>query len=116
MNFWEGLQDLVDTSEHHIERPKGTAHPRYEEFIYPFDYGYMKETKGSDGECLDLWVGSLKSNDVSGIIVTVDTEKRDSEINVLLGCTEADMKIILECHQRGAMKGLLIARSEPARV
>lgn len=31
-----------------IDRPKGSAHPRYPEFIYKVDYGYLKNTSSID--------------------------------------------------------------------
>ena len=38
--FWEALDELVLNSEIIIDRPKGTAHPKFSDFIYPVDYGY----------------------------------------------------------------------------
>ena len=40
--FWELLDKLVENSEIVIDRPKGTAHPRYPDFVYKVDYGYLK--------------------------------------------------------------------------
>lgn len=39
-DFWKALDDLVKHSEIVIDRPKGTAHPKYPNFIYRVDYGY----------------------------------------------------------------------------
>lgn len=36
--FWNALEELVKNSEIVIDRPKGSAHPRYSEFIYEVDY------------------------------------------------------------------------------
>jgi len=33
--FWQKLDSLVASSEIAIDCPRGTAHPRYPEFIYP---------------------------------------------------------------------------------
>ena len=41
-DFWRALDSLVDNSEIVIDRPKGTAHPKYPDFIYKVDYGYLK--------------------------------------------------------------------------
>lgn len=35
--FWNALDKLVTQSEIVIDRPKGTAHPRYPDFIYEVD-------------------------------------------------------------------------------
>lgn len=39
-DFWRALDSLVDNSGIVIDRPKGTAHPKYPDFIYKVDYGY----------------------------------------------------------------------------
>ncbi len=108
MKFWESLQALVDKSEVHIDRPRSSAHPRYSDYIYPFDYGYLQGTSSSDGGGIDCWVGSIGGKNVTGIVNVIDLVKGDSEIKILLGCTEDDMDTILQCHQRGAMAGLLV--------
>ena len=38
--FWNALDKLVAQSEIVIDRPKGTPHPKYSDFIYKVDYGY----------------------------------------------------------------------------
>ena len=114
MDFWNTLQKLVDESEVEIDRAKESAHPRYPDYIYPFDYGYLAKTTSTDGGEIDCWVGSLGGKDVTGVIVIVDPEKRDSEIKILLGSTPKDMSTILKCHQRGAMEGLLIEKPQPS--
>lgn len=57
-NFWMALDELVCNSEIIIDRPKGTAHPRYPNFIYKVDYGYLKNTSSMDGAGIDVWVGT----------------------------------------------------------
>ena len=43
-DFWKALDELVNTSEIVIDRPKGSTHPRFPNFIYRVDYGYLKNT------------------------------------------------------------------------
>jgi inorganic pyrophosphatase len=40
-DFWQALDSLISMSEIVIDRPRGTTHPRYPDFIYPLDYGYL---------------------------------------------------------------------------
>ena len=54
-DFWRALDSLVDNSEIVIDRPKGTAHPKYPDFIYKVDYGYLKNTSSMDGAGIDVW-------------------------------------------------------------
>ena len=108
--FWKALDELVNHSEIMIDRPKGTAHPRYPDFIYKVDYGYLKDTSSMDGGGIDVWVGSGEKK-IDAILCIVDLVKRDSEIKILIGCTEEEKKIGYETHNETAfMKGILIRR------
>ena len=55
--FGQALDELVRGSEIVIDRPKGTARPRFPELIYQVDYGYRKDTASMDGAGIDV-VGS----------------------------------------------------------
>lgn len=43
-DFWRNLDELVRQSKIIIDRPKGTAHPKFPDFIYKVDYGYLENT------------------------------------------------------------------------
>lgn len=109
-SFWHMLDRLVASSEIVIDRPKGTAHPRYSDFIYPFDYGYMKDTHAGDGDGIDVWLGSLPEKSPTAIVFTLDLLKRDAEVKVLLGCTRDEMHSILAVHQQFTQGAMLIER------
>ena len=95
-----------------IDRPKGSRHPRYPQIIYPMDYGYLKGTRSMDGGGIDIWIGSKEERRVEAVICTVDLLKKDSEIKLLIGCTEEEMETIDRFHNNsGYMKGLLIRRA-----
>jgi inorganic pyrophosphatase len=107
--FWQRLEELVAQSEIVIDRPKGTAHPRFPAFIYPLDYGFLKGVKGSDHEDLDIWLGSL-SKEVTGVIVTVDILKKDVEAKILIGCTPDELQTILKAMNSHYMSAQLLLR------
>lgn len=108
--FWHALDELVENSEIVIDRPKGTAHPKFPDFIYKIDYGYLKETTAMDGDGIDVWVGT-DGNKIDAIMVIVDLMKKDSEIKILIGCTEEEKQIIYQTHNETEyMKGVLIRR------
>ena len=112
--FWKALDELVSNSQIVIDRPKGTAHPKYPDVIYRVDYGYLKDTASMDGAGIDVWVGSGEKK-VDAIMCTVDLMKRDSEIKILIGCTEEEKKIVYETHNDSKyMKGILIRRGDRA--
>ena len=108
--FWLALDQLVESSEIVIDRPKGSAHPRYPDIIYQLDYGYLKNTASMDGEGIDVWLGTGERK-VDAVMCTVDLVKRDSEIKILIGCTEAE-KVYIDEHYNvdATMKGILIRR------
>ena len=109
--FWEMLTRMVAKSDIVIDRPKHSRHPRMSHIIYPVDYGYLKNTTAIDGEGIDIWVGSEPEKEVQGILCTVDSWKRDSEIKILYGCTEAEIQTIYEfTNARDGMKGILIRK------
>ena len=109
-NFWETLDSLVNNSEIVIDRPKGTAHPKYPNFIYRVDYGYLKNTSSMDGAGIDVWVGSGKKQ-IDAIMCIVDLMKRDSEIKILIGCTEEETQLVYQTHNESPyMKGIMISR------
>ena len=108
--FWKALDELVSNSEIVIDRPRGSAHPRFLTFIYKVDYGYLKNTASMDGAGIDVWVGSGDKK-IDAIMCIVDLMKRDSEIKILIGCTEEEKLEIYKTHNETQyMKGVLIRR------
>jgi inorganic pyrophosphatase len=108
--FWDALDKLVDSSEIIIDRPKGTTHPKYPKFIYRVDYGYLKDTSSMDGGEIDVWVGSGKK-EIDAIMCIIDLMKKDSEIKILIGCTEEEKAIVYETqNETQFMKGIIIRR------
>jgi inorganic pyrophosphatase len=108
--FWIEIEKLAGTNPIVIDRPKGSAHPRYPEVIYPLHYGYLKNTTAADGGGIDVWLGSLETKMLTGILCTFDTLKRDMEIKLLLGCTNDDLQLIQKFH--GGMFTLYIPNLE----
>ena len=113
-DFWKALDELVSNSEIVIDRPRGSAHPRFPNFIYRVDYGYLKDTASMDGGGIDVWVGSSDKK-IDAIMCIVDLMKRDSEIKILVGCTEEEKLEVYKTHNETQyMKGILIRRQIPA--
>ena len=113
--FWLALDQLLASSRIVIDRPKGSAHPRYPHMIYPLDYGYLEGTSSMDGGGIDLWLGSDASQKLDAAVCTVDLMKRDSEIKLLIGCTEEEKQTVLALHNDSQyMKGMLMRREETA--
>ena len=109
--FWSKLDELVTTGRIVVERPAGTAHPRYPSCVYPLDYGYLEGTQGSDGDGVDVWIGSQPERTVTAIVCTVDMEQLGAELKILVGCTKREAATILRSHNVGSQSALLVERS-----
>jgi len=106
--FWQALDKLVAESKIIIDRPKGSRHPKYPDHIYPLDYGYLEGTTAMDGGGIDVWKGS-NGDYIDAIICTVDLLKHDSEIKILIGCTEEEKQLALLRNEY--LKTILIRRN-----
>ena len=110
-DFWNYIDELIRTSQILIDRPKGSRHPRYPDFIYPLDYGYLEGTSAIDGSGIDCYLGSLRLQLLDAILVSVDLFKRDVEIKLLLGCSETEKQLALNASNDETMHAMLIRRS-----
>ncbi len=64
-----------------------------------------------DGAGIDVWLGTKGDRTLDAIICTADLLKKDSEIKLLIGCTEEEKAIIYETHNESEyMKGIMIRR------
>ena len=108
--FWEFLERLVSESEIVIDRPKGSSHPHYPKMKYELDYGYLKNSSSMDGEGIDVWLGSDQQKKLDAIVCIVDYLKKDSEIKILIGCTEEEKKIVVKTQTRPNMECMIIRR------
>ena len=110
-DFWDLLDRLVENSDIVIDRTKGTSHPKYPDCIYRVDYGYLKDTSSMDGAGIDVWLGTKGDRKLDAIMCTVDLLKKDSEIKLLIGCTEEEKALVYEMHNGSEyMKGIMIQR------
>jgi inorganic pyrophosphatase len=110
VDFWNSLSNLIVNDHIVIDRPKGSRHPRYADMIYPLDYGYIAHTTTSDREGIDVWVGTGNHRVINGLICTLDTQKRDAEMKILIGCTEAEIEAVLDFLKQNSLSPLLVRR------
>lgn len=109
-NLFDKLDQIVSDSKVVVDRPKGSKHPRYDDYIYPMDYGYLDGTHSQDGGGIDVWIGNDDARAITGILVIVDALKKDSEIKILLGCNKSEMNIALKKSNQGDMAAILLER------
>jgi F420 biosynthesis protein FbiB-like protein len=117
--FWVHLESLVQACPLVIDRPKGSAHPRYPELQYPLDYGYLQGSQAMDGGGVDAWLGTLPARSLNAVLLTVDLFKKDVEIKLLLGCTAQEEQLVLNFQNfafapsNRSMRAWLLRRSAP---
>ena len=90
---WEDWDRLIEKNGIYIDRPYGTAHPAYAEIVYPIDYGYIQNTAGSDGDEIDIFVGSA-TNKLVAASVTADFRKGDREVKLIYNCTPVEIYLV----------------------
>lgn len=111
-DFWNAIEKIVRNSKIIIDRPKGSTHPKYTDLIYKVDYGYLANTNSMDKEGIDIWLGTDPRKQIDAIMCIIDLIKKDSEIKILIGCTEEEKEIIYKTHNETEnMKGILIRRN-----
>ncbi len=106
-SFWDVVEELVRTGDISIDRPRGSSHPRFPEFVYPIDYGYVAGTVGGDREEVDVWVGSGPGG-VVGLFCTVDPFRRDAEVKILLGVTDDEVDQLVSFYAAQPQAALLV--------
>lgn len=113
--FWERLDALLAQSRIVIDRPRGSHHPRFPQIVYEIDYGYLDGTTSTDGEGVDVWIGSDPARRLDAVICTVDMDKRDAEMKLMVGCTEAEKSYIERFYNEWPDMGAVILRRPDGR-
>lgn len=111
--FWQIIDEWVQNGRIVIDRPRGTAHPRFPHFIYPLDYGYLENTASMDGGGINVWLGADPARRADAVMCIVDAMKGNSEIKILIGCTEEEKQLVYRVHNETEfMKGVLLEREK----
>lgn len=109
--FWQKLDTIFLSSKLEIDRPKHSCHYKYSNLIYPVDYGYLKDTAGSDMAPIDVFKGSNSSMQVQAAIVSADILKKDCEVKLVVGCSEEEIyEIMVFLNQTEYQKAVLLKR------
>lgn len=108
---WSAWETLIRSNGITIDRPRHSVHPVHDEIVYPIDYGFVSGTKSSDGEEIDIFVGTADSGLV-GAIWTTDHRKGDRECKFLIDCTPEEVYLVngFLNFDRSLMEGRLVLR------
>ena len=110
---WAEWEKLIVEAGISIDRPRNSIHPDRPEIRYPIDYGFVNGTLGTDGNELDIFVGSEETGLV-GAILTTDRIKKDRECKLLYNCSPEEVYLIngFINFDREKMWGALVMRVE----
>ncbi len=90
---WERWEQLIRLRGTVVDRPRGTPHPEHASIIYPIDYGFIADTLGSDGQAVDVFLGSADTGLVA-LIITADYRKPDREFKLLYNCSFEEIYLV----------------------
>ena len=68
----------------------------------------IKNTSGGDGNEIDVWRGSLGKKVLNAIACTVDILKRDTEIKLIVGCSDHEIEIIKRFYTSEYMSAIIL--------
>jgi inorganic pyrophosphatase len=108
---WAGWEALIAANGLTIDRPYGTPHPHFPEIIYPIDYGYVNGTVSTDGQEVDIFVGSVR-NGLVAMLLTTDHRRGDREVKLVYGCMPEEVYLVngFINFDRTLMDGVLVMR------
>lgn len=109
--FWQKLDTIYLSSKLEIDRPKDSVHYKYSNLVYPVDYGYLKDTTGTGMDPIDVFKGSLPSNQIQAAIITADILKKDCVVKLVVGCSDEEIYDIMHfLNQTQFQKAVIIFR------
>ena len=108
--FFAAAGELTARGGFVLDRPGGSFHPRHQEILYPVDYGHLTGTVSGDGDGIDVFRGECEGVGVVGIFVTVDLVKKDSEIKIVLDCSDGEVASIHELFETMRLAHIYIPR------
>ena len=75
-----------------VDRVLGSVHPKYNDLIYPINYGYIKGIMANDGEYQDAYIVGVNEpvDTFTGKVIAII--KRNNDIEDKLVVAPADMK------------------------
>ena len=106
---WHWWERLLSERGIVIDRPQGSAHPRFPDMVYPLAYGYIPGTVGGDGAEVDIFVGSGDTG-LAAALITYDPGKDDVELKLQWNATPAEEELAHAFLERHRMRVELIHR------
>ena len=108
---WDSWARVIAEQGVTIDRPAQEAHPEYPSIVYPLDYGFVPGTTSTDGEAVDVFLGSGTMGLV-GLLLTTDYRQQDREMKLLVDCTPPEVYTAhgFINYDRTLLEGVLVLR------
>lgn len=73
-----------------VDRALGSVHPKYNDLIYPINYGYIKGIMANDGEYQDAYIVGVSEpvSTFTGVVIAVIRRKNDVEDKLVVAPTD----------------------------
>jgi inorganic pyrophosphatase len=78
--------------------------------VYTMDYGYLDGSRSGDGNGIDVWRGSDLGAGLVGVLCSVDIVKSDSEVKLLIDCTEGEIEAATRFMNNQYMSAIVVRR------
>ncbi|NLC96682.1 MAG: Inorganic pyrophosphatase [Erysipelotrichaceae bacterium] len=110
--FWQKMDTLFLSTELKVTRQKGERHPIYNNLIYPVDYCHLEGTSGnSESGLICVYKGSIDTNRIDAVVVSVDILKKDMDTKLISGCSEIEEAAVLRfLNQTDFQKTIIVRR------
>ena len=90
-----------------VDRPKGSKHPKFDDIIYPINYGYVENTVSGDGEEIDVYILGVDKpvQDFTGRVIAIIDRLNDNESKLVaapdkMHYSKAEIEKILEFQEK----------------
>ena len=92
----EKLESMIGhTIKVYVDRPIGSHHPKYNNIVYPINYGYIKEIIAVDNEYQDAYIlGEDKAVDyIDGKVYAIIERENDNEDKLVVVANNKEYSI-----------------------
>lgn len=109
--FWQKLDAIYLSGDFKTIYKKGTRHPRYEDLVFPCDYGHVETIVGESQETLRVLKGD--GNKINAIVLRADVIEKAVEVIAIVGLEEEEtLYKMLEVLNDDTQKTILIRRGK----